>query len=143
MLRERPLSKATTTQSADPSICSALTLLVDRLGLPENTKIVAAGLQYPGLNLSTAYEEKLASLEDQTQILPPPWASKLFLRCFLPAPYNASEARKSPFISPGLAPDDQLRRFPPTQIVTAQYDHYRVVGAAAASAFNDRTDAPT
>ena len=108
---------------------SALTLLTKKLPLGNDTRITALGLQYPGVNLAMPYPEKLASLEDQSMIVPPPWASRLFLRCYLPGPLSTTEARRQPFVSPGLADDEDLRQFPPTSIVTAQYDHYRLVSA--------------
>lgn len=106
---------------------SALTLLTQKLPLGNDTHVVALGLQYPGMNLAMPYPEKLASLEDQDMIVPPPWASRMFLRCYLPGPLESDEERRKPFVSPGLADDDELRQFPPTSIVTAQYDHYRLV----------------
>lgn len=105
---------------------SALTLLSQKVPIEHDGRIVSLGLQYPGLDLSKDYDEKLASLGDTSRILPPPWASKLFLRCFLPKPYDTAEARKDPFISPGLARDECLENLPPTYVVTGQYDHFRV-----------------
>lgn len=104
-----------------------MTLLTQCVPIEHSGKIVALGLQYPGLDLSREYDEKLASLPDQKRIMPPPWASKLFLRCFLPTPYDTCEARKDPFISPGLAEDERLEKFPPTYIVTGEFDHFREV----------------
>jgi acetyl esterase/lipase len=106
----------------------SLALLTQQVPIENSGKIVALGLQYPGLDLSKEYDTKLATLEDPTKVLPPPWASKLFLRCFLPKPYDTVEARRNPFISPGLADDDDLQKLPPTYLVTAQYDHFREVG---------------
>lgn len=107
----------------------AVTLLAAKIPLDHDARIRALGLQYPGLDLATPYDDKFNSLSDKGAICPPPWASKLFLRCFLPRPYDTEEQRASPWISPGRASDNDLRSFPPTQIVTAQNDHYRVVSA--------------
>lgn len=110
-------------------LCStrALALLAQKVPIEHDGKIVGLGLQYPGLDLSKEYEKKLASVGDRSRILPPPWASKLFLRCFLPKPYDTPEARRHPLISPGLAEDECLKQLPPTYIVTGQYDHFREV----------------
>ncbi|KAK9894688.1 alpha/beta-hydrolase [Cystobasidium minutum MCA 4210] len=124
---------ALTGGSSGGNIAAALTLLTQKVPIEHDGKIVALGLQYPGLDLSKDYDDKLASLGDTSRILPPPWASKLFLRCFLPKPYDTAEARRDPFISPGLAPDECVKLLPPTYIVTCEYDHFREESEAFAA----------
>lgn len=79
--------------------------------------VTAQGLLYPALNLAVPYAEKLARV-DPARVLPQ-WASRFFLRAYLPPPRAATD----PLVSPALQPDDVLRQFPPTVILTAAYDY--------------------
>lgn len=45
--------------------------------------------------------------------------SKLWLKAYLPPPRDL----KDPYISPALAPQVYLKQFPPTLILTAEYDY--------------------
>ncbi|KAL7007332.1 hypothetical protein EMMF5_003171 [Cystobasidiomycetes sp. EMM_F5] len=110
--------------SAGGNIAIALALLVQEVPIPWPLRITAIGLQYPGLDLAQSYEDKLA-VTNSAEIMPPPWMSRTFLRCYLPGPLSTDEARSSPYISPNRASDAQLAQLPPLQLVTAQHDHFR------------------
>lgn len=103
--------------SAGSNLACALTVLTLARPLPHDTTISAQGLLYPSLNLAVPYEEKIARV-DPARILPQ-WASRFFLRAYLPPPRTVSD----PLVSPALAPDAIVTQFPPTVILTAAYDY--------------------
>ena len=85
--------------------------------MPQDARVVAQALLYPALNLAVPYEDKIARV-DPDRILPQ-WASRFFLRAYLPP----SRCTSDPFVSPALAEDSVIRLFPPTVILTAAYDY--------------------
>ncbi|TDL21485.1 Alpha/beta hydrolase fold-3 [Rickenella mellea] len=103
--------------SAGGNLAAALTTLALTRPLPHGTKIVSNGLLYPSLKLTIPYKEKTAHMNPERNL--PSWASLFFFRAYLPPPRQSSD----PFVSPALAPDDVLSRFPPSVILTAAYDY--------------------
>jgi len=103
--------------SSGSNLAAALTLLTIERPLPNGCHVSGTGLLYPVLNIAVPYEEKLARV-DPNRVLPP-GMSKLFLKAYLPPPRLFTD----PYISPALAPAEQLAKFPPTVIMTAEYDY--------------------
>ncbi|GJJ12894.1 hypothetical protein Clacol_007140 [Clathrus columnatus] len=112
-----PKKIALSGASAGSNLAASVTLLSLTRPLPNNAKITALGLLYPSLNFTVPYRDKLARV-DPTRVLPP-WMSKLWLKAYLPPPRDI----KDPYISPALAPQEYLKQFPPTLILTAEYDY--------------------
>ena len=125
--------------SAGGNLALSLALLLQKVPVSNPLKVAAIGLQYSGLNLETPYETKRTRLTKPELIMPPPWASRLFLRCYLPN--KDLPLKSSKYVSPGLASDDELRTLPPIQLVTAEHDHYRQVcgGCAVLYDLSDTT----
>ncbi|KAI5120450.1 hypothetical protein M0805_008497 [Coniferiporia weirii] len=96
--------------------CSLTTLCVSR-PLPNGASAAAQALLYPALNLAVPYSEKLSRVDPERVL--PQWASRFFVRAYLPPPRSVSD----PLVSPALASDEVLRALPPTAILTAAYDY--------------------
>jgi acetyl esterase len=103
--------------SSGSNLAAALTLYAQEHPLPDGAHIAGLGILYPVLNLAVPYEEKLSRV-DPNRVLPP-FMSKLFLKSYLPPSANLTD----PYISPALASPEQLAKFPPTVILTAEYDY--------------------
>lgn len=97
--------------------------------LPNGAKIVALGLLYPMLDISTPYQEKLATVSDKSKVLPR-WLTRLFLDGYLSSLRKEEQAAKlkHPYMSPGLCPTENLQRFPKTVVITAEFDYLRQEG---------------
>ncbi|KIJ49099.1 hypothetical protein M422DRAFT_45058 [Sphaerobolus stellatus SS14] len=117
--------------SSGSNLAASLTLLTIERPLPDNACVAGAGLLYPVLNIAVPYEEKLARV-DPNRVLPS-GMSKLFLKAYLPPPRNFAD----PYVSPALAPADQLAKFPPTVILTAEYDYLAVEAEEFAKTLSD------
>lgn len=116
-IRIDPKRLAVSGGSSGSNLACALTVLCISRPLPDNTIISAQGLLYPALNLAKPYDEKIARV-DPARILPQ-WMSRFFLKAYLPPPRSAED----PLVSPALAPEETIRQFPPTVILTAAYDY--------------------
>lgn len=112
-----PKRLAVSGGSSGSNLACALTVLCISRPLPANVIISAQALLYPALNLALPYAEKIARV-DPARILPQ-WMSRYFLKSYLPPPRRADD----PLVSPALAPDEVIRQFPPTVILTAAYDY--------------------
>lgn len=103
--------------SSGSNLAAALTLLTIERPLPNGCHISGTGLLYPVLNIAVPYAEKLARVDPNLVL--PQGMSKLFLKSYLPPPRDVND----PYVSPALAPHEQLAKFPPTVIMTADYDY--------------------
>lgn len=103
--------------SAGGNLAAAEVLLAHRCPLPNRATIVALGILYPALDLAMPYEDKVSRVK-RLQALPG-WMSRLFLACYLPPPRD----RRDPLVSPALASNEELSRFPPTVVLTGSDDY--------------------
>ncbi|KAH8921819.1 alpha/beta-hydrolase [Atractiella rhizophila] len=115
--------------SAGSNLCASLTVLSILQPLPFGAKIVSCSLLYPVLNLSIPYGDKLSMMVASKEGLPS-WMSLLFLRCYVPPPRLTTDLA----LSPALAPNVVLEKFPPTVVCSAQRDYL----AKEADDFSDR-----
>ncbi|KAH7102260.1 Alpha/Beta hydrolase protein [Auriculariales sp. MPI-PUGE-AT-0066] len=111
--------------SAGGNLAAALTLLAVRVPLPHTAQVTGLGLLYPALDLSRTYSQKLALSQPEVQVLPR-WLSLFFFHSYLPQPIDKTD----PLVSPLLAKDAELERFPRTAVITADHDYLADEGDA-------------
>ncbi|OCF57792.1 hypothetical protein L486_05257 [Kwoniella mangroviensis CBS 10435] len=91
----------------------------------EIPKIRGLILIYPSLNWTISREEKTRNLPDPNQALPQSM-TRLFDLSYFPKElgYDRSDYR----LSPGIAPDELLKKLPPVCITVCEYDMLRAEG---------------
>lgn len=102
--------------SAGGNLAASLALLPQQ----SSYSIVGLALMYPLLDAATPWPLKLrrAGLEKSWVVLPP-WFSSFIIHAYLPPPRDA----RDPLVSPLLASEAALKRFPATAVVTAEEDY--------------------
>ncbi|EJD40410.1 hypothetical protein AURDEDRAFT_115896 [Auricularia subglabra TFB-10046 SS5] len=121
---------AITGCSAGGNLAAAVTLLSTRRPLAGGANVVGLGLMYPVLDRPYSYETRIARFGRRTM---PGWFSQFIVEGYLPPPRDELD----PYVSPLLAPEDALAKFPKTVVVTAANDYLATEGDEFAQKLRD------